>query len=80
MIPTLPEGASSEEHEAAMSKMDGKEWAIVDFHSSMDANIKAMVINMIRGLLVNILIVYPQTISHSPIDELLGTREFSDVV
>jgi hypothetical protein len=58
MIPTLPEGASREEHEAAMSKMDGKEWAIVDFHSRMEASGKAMGINMIRGFLVNILIVY----------------------
>lgn len=58
MIPTLPEGASSEEHEAFMNKMDGKEWAIVDYHSSMEANAGAMTTNMIRGLLVNILIVY----------------------
>jgi hypothetical protein len=58
MIPTLPEGASSEEHEAFMSKMDGKEWAIVDYHSHMEASAGAMINNMIRGLLVNILIVY----------------------
>ncbi len=58
MIPTVPEGVSNEEHQALMSKMEGRDWAIVDLHSKMETSGQAMGMNMIRGLLVNILIVF----------------------
>ncbi len=58
MVPTLPEGATSADHEAFLKKMDGQAWAMVDLHEKSELSVQAMVTNMIRGLLVNILIVF----------------------
>jgi hypothetical protein len=54
MIPSLPPDATREQHEAAMKTMAGKPWALVQYHQSMDMNIGS---NMIRGLIVDMLIV-----------------------
>lgn len=58
MVPTIPQGASSEERESYMEKVNGKPWAMVDYHSSQEASAGAMTLNMARGLLVNILVLY----------------------
>ena len=55
-LPTTPVGASSEEQQALMNKMDGKAWAIIDYQSSWSN--ADMTMNMIRGLLTDILIVF----------------------
>lgn len=53
-LPALPEGASSEQHKALMKSMDGKPWALVQYHASFKMSMGS---NMIRGLIVNMLIV-----------------------
>ena len=54
MVPSLPENATMEQHEQIMKTRGGKPWAIVTYHQSLDNN---MAPNMIRGLIVNMLIV-----------------------
>jgi hypothetical protein len=54
MIPSLPVDATREQHEAAMKTMPGKPWALVTYHQSFDMNMGS---NMIRGLIVDMLIV-----------------------
>jgi hypothetical protein len=55
VLPSLPEGSSMEEYETQMKTAEGKPWATIQYHSSMENN---MVMNMIRGLLVNIVAVF----------------------
>ncbi|WP_207513258.1 hypothetical protein [Longitalea luteola] len=54
MMPSLPPDAPMEEHEQFMKTMEGKPWALVQYHQSMSTNMGS---NMIRGLIVNMLIV-----------------------
>jgi hypothetical protein len=54
-LPTTPEDASNEEEAKLMEQMAGKDWAIIDYHAKYDDN---MGMNMARGLLTNIFIVY----------------------
>lgn len=57
-MPTVPETASSEEMKAAMTATDGKPWARIEFHNKAENNTNAMIMNMIRGYLVNVVIVF----------------------
>jgi hypothetical protein len=54
LVPGLPETATSEEHEALMQSSKGKPWAMISYHKAMESN---MVMNMIRGLVVDIIAV-----------------------
>lgn len=54
MLPSLPPDATREAHEAAMKTMAGKPWALIQYRQSMDTNMGS---NMIRGLIVDMLIV-----------------------
>lgn len=54
-LPTLPEGASAEEQQRLNEQMNGKDWAIVDYHARFNSS---MPLNMARGLLVNMLMIY----------------------
>jgi len=54
LVPGLPENATSEEHEAQMKNSDGKPWAMISYHKAMHMS---MPMNMIRGLLVDIVAV-----------------------
>jgi hypothetical protein len=49
-LPGLPPGASSKEHEEQTAKMEGKPWAIVEYHPSYHND---MTTSMIKGLLIN---------------------------
>jgi hypothetical protein len=53
-LPNHPPDATMDEAMAAMDAMEGKPWAKISYHKSMDAN---MTMNMIRGLIVNIIAV-----------------------
>jgi len=53
-LPNYPESVSMEESMNLMKNAEGKPWAIVTYHKEMNAN---MTMNMIRGLLVDILAV-----------------------
>ena len=55
LIPNLPADATSEDREAYMKNSDGKPWAMVSYHKAMDMN---MGMNMIRGLLVDIVAIF----------------------
>ena len=57
-MPGLPETATRAEMEAAMKATDGKPWARIEYHNKAENNTNAMIMNMIRGLLVNIVIVF----------------------
>jgi hypothetical protein len=52
LLPRPANEASSEEMEAHMKTAQGKPWAIVSYHKAMNMN---MGLNMIRGLLVDII-------------------------
>lgn len=54
-IPTLPQGAGSEENDKLYQENLGKPWIQIFYHQSLKDN---MVRNMIRGLLTNILMVW----------------------
>ena len=54
-LPTVPENASNEEESKLMEEMVGKDWAIIDYHAKYEDN---MIMNMLRSLLTNIVIVY----------------------
>lgn len=55
-MPHTPPGVSADVQQQFMSDYNGKPWAIVDFHASFDLD--KMPMNMLRGFLVNILIVW----------------------
>jgi len=57
ILPGLPETATSEEHEKMMKESDGKPWASVQYHKSLEASMGSMITNMIRGLLVDIVMI-----------------------
>ena len=54
-MPGVPEGSSREQHEALMSASEGKPWVSLQYHKAWEND---MVMNMIRGLIVNIVIVF----------------------
>jgi hypothetical protein len=54
-LPNTPAGASAEEMQKQMNASKGKPWAIIDYKKSNDTN---MPINMGRGLLTNIIMVW----------------------
>jgi hypothetical protein len=56
-LPTYPPGASNEEMEKQMKSAEGKPYAQISYHKSMPGMDK-MVMNMVRGLLVNIFMVW----------------------
>ncbi|HSB92056.1 MAG TPA: hypothetical protein VLC28_03025 [Flavitalea sp.] len=53
-LPRTPNGASSEEMEKAMLDAQGKPWAIVSYHKSMNMSMGA---NMFRGIVINVIMV-----------------------
>ena len=55
IIPNIPPGASKEERETKMKAGEGKPWASIQYHQTMENN---MVMNMIRGFIVNVIVVY----------------------
>lgn len=57
-MPGLPETATRSEMEAAMKATDGKPWARIEYHNKAENNTNAMIMNMVRGLLVNIVMVF----------------------
>ncbi len=56
-MPNFAPGTSREEMEKQMTAMEGKPWASLQYHKSMPGMSK-MYVNMARGLLVNIVIVW----------------------
>ncbi|MCC7467273.1 MAG: hypothetical protein IT261_13425 [Saprospiraceae bacterium] len=52
MIPGVPPGASQEEAQTAMQAANGKPWASISYHKSMNT---AMGMNMFRGFVVDLL-------------------------
>ncbi len=53
-LPTAPAGTSAEENEKHMNEAIGKPWAQVYFHKAMNMS---MPMNMLRGVIINILMV-----------------------
>ena len=54
LLPTTPQGASSDEQSKVMEDAMGKPWAQIYYHKSMDAN---MVVNMVKSLITDIIMV-----------------------
>src|SRR5512133_570565 len=57
VMPSAPSTASRSEMEAAMKASDGKPWVKLEYHDKAQNSTNAMVINMVRGFLVNFVIV-----------------------
>lgn len=55
IIPSLPDNATMEDHEQLMKTAEGKPWANIQYHNALNTN---MVMNMVRGFLVNVIIVW----------------------
>ena len=58
MLPGLPDNATSADQEKLMKESNGKPWATIQYHKSMDSTPGAMTMNMARGLLVDIIMVW----------------------
>ena len=54
LLPNLPAGASKEQQEAFMKECDGKPRAVLQYHEKAEYNQSAMTMNMVRGLIINI--------------------------
>jgi hypothetical protein len=54
-IPGIPPNTPKADHERLMKEAEGKPWATIQYHKSMETN---MVTNIIRGLFVNIVMVW----------------------
>lgn len=55
ILPSLPANATMRDHEALMKTAEGQPWASIQYHRALKNN---MGMNMIRGLLVNIIMVF----------------------
>lgn len=58
IFPGLPDNASQEDQKKLMESVDGKPWATIQYHKSMEASMGAMIKNMVRSLIVNIITVW----------------------
>ena len=58
MLPGVPENASRDEQEKIMQESNGKPWAHIQYHKSMDSSPAQMIQNMIRALVINIITVW----------------------
>jgi hypothetical protein len=58
LIPTVPQGTSMEEAEKIGKTMLGKPWASIQYHQSFNFDNGKMMMNMVRGLLANIIMVW----------------------
>ena len=54
-LPNVPDGASAEDHNKLVEASLGKPWATIQYHAALEDN---MVMNMIRGFLVNVIVVF----------------------
>lgn len=57
IVPNLPESATSEDHKKIMDESNGKPWASIQYHKAWKAGSGDMILNMVRGLIVNIIMV-----------------------
>ena len=55
MLPNSPPDATSEQQQAIWDSMDGKPWVSIQYHKALDGR---MVLNMIRGLITDFIIVF----------------------
>jgi hypothetical protein len=54
-LPGMPENSSMEDYQKMMQESEGKPWATIQYHKAMKND---MIMNMVRGLLVNFLTVW----------------------
>ena len=54
-LPGMPENSSMEDYQKMMKESEGKPWATIQYHKAMKND---MIMNMVRGLLVNFLTVW----------------------
>ena len=55
IMPGLPDAASADDHEKAMTEMEGKPWASIQYHKAWENN---MTMNMVRGFFTNVIAVW----------------------
>jgi hypothetical protein len=58
IMPAVPANASNSEMEAAMKNSDGKPWARIEYHNKAENSTSDMIMNMVRGFLVNFVTVF----------------------
>ena len=56
-MPNVPSTTSNEDAQEVMKKFDGKPWSRIEYHNVAENSTNAMVMNMVRVLLVNVVIV-----------------------
>lgn len=57
-IPNTPVGTSMEESTKQAEKMQGKPWATIQYHKSLQMDSSTMFMNMGRGFVVNVIIAW----------------------
>ncbi len=57
-LPKIADNSSSEEWDKAMKESDGKPWATIQYHKVAQMNPTAMMKNMARGLVVDIIMIW----------------------
>ncbi len=58
ILPGYPENGTDEQMEKIMKDSDGKPWASIQYHKSNQSNSSAMMKNMARGLVVDIIMIW----------------------
>ncbi|MCW3087113.1 MAG: hypothetical protein JWQ78_499 [Sediminibacterium sp.] len=57
-LPGVPKGTSMDDAMKAGEKMQGKPWAIIQYHKAFEGSMNDMYMNMIRGLVAMIVMVW----------------------
>ncbi len=58
MMPTIPKGTSMEDANKAGEQQQGKPWAFIQYHKSYDITPNVMIMNMVRGLVSSMFMVW----------------------
>ncbi|HEX6916132.1 MAG TPA: hypothetical protein VF145_12875 [Chitinophagaceae bacterium] len=58
MVPGMPEHATKEERQKIMEQANGKPWASIQYHTSNQGDTAAMIMNMVRLFLSNVIMVW----------------------
>jgi hypothetical protein len=57
ILPGMPKGASKEDCEKIMEQSNGKPYASIQYHKNNKVTMPAMIMNMVRGFLSNVIMV-----------------------
>ena len=58
LLPTVPEGSSSEEEYKRSEQQQGKPWANIQYHASYDGSSGKMIMNILKSFLSSVIMVW----------------------